>query len=193
MPSISSFAPVENSDASVLILGSMPGVASLRAGEYYAHPRNNFWRMLGTLISFEPDSPYAQRIEALKSSGIALWDVLHSCTREGSLDANIDRASQTPNDFQMFFPGMQKLRMYFLMAVQPSRSIEKMCFLFCKRSISSICVCLLPALQTHQYPSSASLRHGGQYCTVSTCVKCVDSKPGNRQSLKRGPAVDTPA
>jgi len=103
MPAIHSFAPVENPDSSVLILGSMPGVASLRAGEYYAHPRNHFWRMLGALISLDPESPYEQRIQALKSSGIALWDVLHSCTREGSLDANIDKASLAPNDFKMFF------------------------------------------------------------------------------------------
>jgi len=105
MSTIHSFAPIENENARVLILGSMPGVASLRAAEYYAHPRNLFWRMMGTLISLDPESAYEQRILALKSARIALWDVLHSCTREGSLDANIDKASQAPNDFQSFFAG----------------------------------------------------------------------------------------
>ena len=103
MPTIHSFTPIENANATVLILGSMPGEASLRAGEYYAHPRNYFWRMMGALISLEPESPYEQRIHALKSARIAVWDVLHSCMREGSLDANIDKVSQIPNDFQSFF------------------------------------------------------------------------------------------
>lgn len=103
MTIIHSFAPVENANASVLILGSMPGGASLRAAEYYAHPRNYFWRVMGALISLDPESPYEQRIHALKSAHIAVWDVLHSCTREGSLDANIDTASQAANDFQAFF------------------------------------------------------------------------------------------
>jgi hypoxanthine-DNA glycosylase len=105
MSTIHSFAPIENENARILILGSMPGVASLRAAEYYAHPRNLFWRMMGTLISLDPESAYEQRILALISVRIALWDVLHSCTRDGSLDANIDKASQAPNDFHSFFAG----------------------------------------------------------------------------------------
>jgi TDG/mug DNA glycosylase family protein len=103
MPTIHSFAPIAHANATVLILGSMPGEASLRAGEYYAHPRNYFWRMLGSLALLEPESPYEQRVRALTSARIAVWDVLHSCMREGSLDTNIDKASQTPNDFQAFF------------------------------------------------------------------------------------------
>ena len=103
MPTIHSFAPIAHANATVLILGSMPGEASLRAGEYYAHPRNYFWRMMGALISLDPESPYEQRIHALKSARIAVWDVLHSCTREGSLDTSIDKVSQISNDFQVFF------------------------------------------------------------------------------------------
>lgn len=103
MPTIQSFAPIEPVNPGLLILGSMPGEASLRAGEYYAHPRNYFWRMMGALALLEPESPYEQRVHALKSARIAVWDVLHSCTREGSLDASIDKDSQMPNDFQAFF------------------------------------------------------------------------------------------
>jgi len=103
MSYIYSFPPIADARATLLILGSMPGEASLRAGEYYAHPRNHFWRMLGTLIPLDPAAPYAQRIAALKASHIALWDVLHGCKRAGSLDANIDKASHIPNDFAAFF------------------------------------------------------------------------------------------
>lgn len=103
MSHIHSFAPIEDTNARILILGSMPGEASLRAGEYYAHPRNHFWRMMAEIISVDPAAAYELGINALKSARIALWDVLQSCKRKGSLDANIDKATQTPNDFQLFF------------------------------------------------------------------------------------------
>ena len=103
MPHVQSFAPIENADATILILGSMPGEASLRAGQYYAHPRNLFWRIMGELVGAAPELPYQQRIQALKAAHIALWDVLRSCRRKGSLDSNIDDSSLVPNDFAMFF------------------------------------------------------------------------------------------
>ena len=103
MAFVHSFAPIENPRAQVLILGSMPGIASLRAGQYYAHPRNLFWQIIGEIIDCESTLPYAQRIAGLQSSGIALWDVIALCTRESSLDANIDKASIVPNDFKSFF------------------------------------------------------------------------------------------
>lgn len=114
MSYIYSFPPIADARATLLILGSMPGEASLRAGEYYAHPRNHFWRVLGTLVPLDPAAPYAQRIAALKASHIALWDVLHGCKRAGSLDANIDKASHIPNDFESFFARHAKItHVYF--------------------------------------------------------------------------------
>lgn len=103
MPSIQSFAPIEDKHARILILGSIPGEASLRAGEYYAHPRNLFWRIMGELISLDSAAEYVERVRALKSARIALWDVLHSCEREGSLDASIEKSTHVPNDFTSFF------------------------------------------------------------------------------------------
>jgi double-stranded uracil-DNA glycosylase len=103
MPHIQSFPPIENPNASILILGSMPGKESLRAGQYYAHPRNAFWPIMGELAGAFPTLPYEARTRMLKSAGIALWDVLASCTRHGSLDADIDTDSIRPNDFASFF------------------------------------------------------------------------------------------
>jgi len=91
------FPPVYDRLARVLILGSMPGIASLEQGEYYAHPRNAFWPIMGELVGAGPGLPYAQRLARLRAAGVALWDVLYACRREGSLDARIEIASEQPN------------------------------------------------------------------------------------------------
>jgi len=103
MSQIQCFEPIENPNATVLILGSMPGKESLRVGQYYAHRRNAFWHIMGDLIGAEPILPYEERIQKLRSAGIALWDVLASCTRLGSLDADIEADSICPNNFATFF------------------------------------------------------------------------------------------
>jgi hypoxanthine-DNA glycosylase len=112
MARVRSFAPVADRNAEILILGSMPGRASLAAGRYYAHPRNAFWPIAAALVGFDPAAPYAQRTRALKAARIALWDVLHSCTRPGSLDSRI--AAGIANDFRGFFRRHRRIRrVYF--------------------------------------------------------------------------------
>ena len=101
-PQVQGFPPVARRDASLLILGSMPGQASLQAQAYYAHPRNTFWRILSDVLDFPVDLAYVKRLEILQANGIALWDVLASCHRPGSLDADIDDATLVVNDFVDF-------------------------------------------------------------------------------------------
>jgi len=103
MQEIVSFPPLARHDARLLILGSMPGKASLLAGQYYAHPRNLFWPIVGNLIGASPQLSYDERTAILVANGVALWDVLKSCRRNGSLDASIDKASMVVNDFSGFF------------------------------------------------------------------------------------------
>lgn len=85
-------------DARTLILGSFPSERSLETGEYYANRRNQFWRLLGATFGFDADAPYPERVAAAGAHGVALWDVVHSCRRAGSMDHAIDRASVTAND-----------------------------------------------------------------------------------------------
>ena len=92
-----SFEPVIEGDCTVLILGSMPGLESLRRNEYYGHPRNAFWRLMFALLGAEPTENYAAKKRMLLDNHIALWDVIESCEREGSLDNAIKEAR--PNDF----------------------------------------------------------------------------------------------
>jgi len=114
MTRVRSFPPIANTKARVLILGSIPGKASLAAGQYYAHPQNLFWRILCEVTGAAPASPYAARVRALKSCGIALWDVLESCVRVGSLDAAIDDGSIRANDFASFYRAHPRIdRIFF--------------------------------------------------------------------------------
>lgn len=102
MSRVQSFPPLSAPDARVLILGSMPGVASLQAGQYYAHPRNTFWRIMGTICGFDAAAGYPQRVAALRATRVAIWDVLAACTRPGSSDAAIDPQSITVQPFKGF-------------------------------------------------------------------------------------------
>ncbi len=87
----------------MLVLGSMPSVASLAAGRYYAHPRNLFWPIVGEICGFDAKATYARRVAALYAARIAVWDVVASCIRAGSLDSDIDERSIIVNPFAEFF------------------------------------------------------------------------------------------
>jgi double-stranded uracil-DNA glycosylase len=99
----SSFDVLAGKDARVLILGTLPGAVSLACGQYYAQPRNAFWRIMGELVGASPELPYAERVQRLVDSRIALWDVCAIARRHGSADAAIQSDTIRPNDFATFF------------------------------------------------------------------------------------------
>ena len=102
---LQSFPRLSRPDAQILILGSMPGNTSLLAGQYYAHPRNAFWKIMGELLGFDHTQPYTFRVQHLLNHRIALWDVAQLCVRPGSLDSSIVASSVVANDFGDFFTG----------------------------------------------------------------------------------------
>ena len=101
-PVLQGLPPLLDANTRLVVLGSFPGVASLRAQQYYGHPQNQFWKIMATLLS--PNAaevlamPYAQRAQWLLGQGVGLWDVYAACEREGSLDVNIQNAQ--PNDLE---------------------------------------------------------------------------------------------
>jgi hypoxanthine-DNA glycosylase len=105
------FPPVSRRDASILILGSLPGQRSIDAGQYYAHPRNAFWRIVEDLFDVPAKLAYGERTAELCNRGVALWDVLQSSRRPGSLDSAIVVNSAQINDFNKFFSSHPKLKL----------------------------------------------------------------------------------
>jgi len=106
----SGFPPVAGDNPEILILGSLPGVASIRQQQYYAHPRNAFWRILQALFGIDAGAPYLERCEQVKSARLAIWDVCHSAHRPGSLDSAIMADTVVTNDINgllLRYPSIQ--------------------------------------------------------------------------------------
>ena len=102
-------APIARADARVVIFGSLPGDASLAASQYYAHPRNQFWQLVGKTIGVDlAKQSYPERLETLQDAGIALWDVVSEAHRPGSLDQKI-RDAQV-NDLRAIVGQLPQLR-----------------------------------------------------------------------------------
>ena len=112
MARVRGFPPISRADARVLILGSMPSRESLARRQYYAHPRNGFWPILTALLEIE-DSSYSARADRVSRRGVAIWDVLKTCFRAGSLDSAIDERSLVTNDFRYFFDEHPLIRAVF--------------------------------------------------------------------------------
>ena len=124
---LKSFNYIASESAVILILGSMPGEESLQRQQYYAHPRNLFWDIMGQMYDFDKNLPYHERLTQLKHNGIALWDVLSKCRRKGSLDSNIDISSTEPNDFGEFFQTYSNISLSFLTGERPKSYFVVLC------------------------------------------------------------------
>ena len=108
-----------------MILGSFPGRISLEKNEYYGHPRNSFWPIMARLFGFDPLVEYSEKIAYLRAHRIALWDVLSSCSREGSLDSSIKKGSKTVNDFNSFFKNNRLIHTIFFNGTMAESEFKK--------------------------------------------------------------------
>lgn len=147
------FPPIVGKKPRALILGTIPGEESLRKGQYYAHPRNSFWFILGRLLKFDPAINYEKRKEILKENNIALWDVLKTCEREGSLDSSIIEASLVENDFLPFYAKYKTITHVFFNGTKAEKEYEKRVLPIVRRKHQGLKYIKLPSTS----PAMASL------------------------------------
>ena len=124
MTQVTSFSPISNQSAQILILGSMPGVLSLKANQYYAHPRNGFWPIMANIYGFKSDIEYEQRTACLIKHQVAVWDVLQCCVRPGSLDSSIVNGSRIANDFKTFFEQHPNIKLIAFNGAEAEKSFR---------------------------------------------------------------------
>jgi double-stranded uracil-DNA glycosylase len=114
LTNVTAFPPIVGRRPRILVLGSLPGVASLVAHQYYAHPRNAFWRILAEITGCSATASYAERVAAAKRARLAIWDVLAAARRPGSLDSAIDAATVVTNDFNTFLARYRSIELICL-------------------------------------------------------------------------------
>ncbi len=122
---VKSFPPVAGDRPTVLILGLRPGLESLRVGQYYAHPCNAFWDIMGHICGARAAAEYTERIERLKRAGIALWDVLRYCVCRGYLDAAMGETSEVANNLGAFLATHPDIRCICFNGAPAARAFEK--------------------------------------------------------------------
>lgn len=120
---IFSFPPIVDSNSRILILGSIPGVKSLEKQQYYGHPQNKFWKIIFELLNEDFTGDYGEKIRMLKKHRIALWDVIDSCERKGSLDSEIKNEEATKS--RNFLKNTRIFRPYSVTVENPTKMYRK--------------------------------------------------------------------
>lgn len=121
---VRSLKPIIDDQSRVLILGSIPSAMSIEKQEYYANKGNHFWRAIYAIFDSELDSSYVERISFLRGKGVALWDVLKECNREGGIDPTI--TGRVPNDFASLFEEYPGIKFVFFNGRMAEKSFEKL-------------------------------------------------------------------
>ncbi|MBU8882023.1 DNA-deoxyinosine glycosylase [Flavobacteriaceae bacterium JJC] len=120
---IASFKPIISEDSKILILGSVPGVKSLEMQQYYAHPQNQFWKIIFELFQEDFTADYSSRIEVIRKNHLALWDVIDTCERKGSLDSNI--VNEEANDIRKLLNDFPNIKAVFSNGQKSFKNLQK--------------------------------------------------------------------
>lgn len=165
----------------IVILGSMPGVASLAAQQYYAHPRNQFWSIMGAVCGAGPELPYARRLQVLQDRGLGLWDVLRSCVRRGSLDAAIELDSVIANE---------------LLPLLRHNSVMRLCcnggaaYATLQRHFGHALAHEFPQLDIRRLPSSSPANASWSYARkLQAWSQALGERPGRSSACAVAPAA----
>jgi hypoxanthine-DNA glycosylase len=153
MSTVTGFPPIADNNAIILVLGSMPSIKSLEEQQYYAHPRNSFWFIMTKLLGDKSDLDYAERKALLLHNKIALWDVLNTCQRKGSLDSSINNETIVVNDFNKFFTEHLLIRTVFFNGARAQQEYNRHVLPVLNAEFASISYQRLPSTS----PAMASL------------------------------------
>ena len=123
MQKISSFPPIINNESKILILGSIPGVKSLEMQQYYAHPQNKFWKIIFELFNEKFTTDYDERIKILEKYHVALWDVIDTCERKGSLDSEI--RNEEANKIEELLQNFPNIKAIFCNGQKSHKNLQK--------------------------------------------------------------------
>jgi hypoxanthine-DNA glycosylase len=158
-------------DARVLVLGSAPSVLSLQKQQYYGNPQNAFWRLMAELLGRPAGEDYAARTRMLLEARIALWDVLASAERPGSLDASIIATTAVVNDFEAFFARHRQVRAVFFNG-RTARSFWDRRVMGSQALPAGLALTTLPSTS----PANAALRFEDKLAAWRTVVAAADSR-----------------
>lgn len=162
------FPPILGEQVSTLILGTLPSQQSLLKGQYYGHPRNAFWPIMGKLFDAGPEVAYAERARLLSSKGIAVWDVLQSGSRPGSMDAAIDKSSAVPNDFATLYSNHPELKLVCFNGQAAERLFRKLVAMDIQESFAAVRFVTMPSTS----PAYAAMQFAEKLQHWS--IVCVD-------------------
>lgn len=172
-PRVRAFAPALGDAPRGLVLGTLPGVASLRAGQYYAHPRNAFWPLMGALFGIDATAPYAQRLAALGLRGVALWDLLAEADREGSLDSAIATHGRVVNDVAGLCRRRPTLRVIALNGGAAARLFDRHVGPALRADAVPVEVLRLPSTSPAQAARSFAQKHAAWQAFADAVAACA--------------------
>lgn len=180
-----SFAALGDARARVLVLGSLPGRASLAKQQYYALPQNAFWKIMGELFEFAPAVPYPRRLARLRASGVALWDVCHSARRRGSLDSAIKHRSVRANDFASFLASHPSIGTVFFNGAKAAMLYERLVLPAIPAQLRTLRRVILPSTS----PAHASLPYAAKlrrWTEVREAAGAGDCRRGAASAVRAG-------
>lgn len=166
-----SFAPVIAKGARLLVLGSMPGKVSLAAHQYYAHPRNLFWPFMSALVGVDELADYQSRCERLTAQRVAVWDVLQSCERSSSLDADIVENSMVPNNFEALLGAYPSIHTIVFNGAKAQQVFMRYVMPDIQPKLSGITLTKLPSTS----PANAGIARDAKLAAWRHAFKCITS------------------
>ena len=162
------FPPLLGSEMRVLILGTLPSQQSLKRQQYYGHPQNAFWRIMGELFGAGPEFSYERRTRTLASHGIAVWDVLASGTRPGSMDAAIVESSVIANDFNTLRTRHPELRLVCFNGKAAARLFERLVADDVRESFGAVRFVTMPSTS----PAYAAMNYEAKLARWAEVANC---------------------